>query len=990
MIFVFKSFLRKYRWAILALFVLTATAAGVFAFADPPEPTTEVRFNVRSSTLANQATRDSVFVLYEQDTTENTWVQRPGYITQQAPGSFIDLIDLSHDSQYKLVQIAASYLHYLPGGYWIIHVSDTGAIDIVSHDNDYDFALSGGVWSVENTGRTHRDITITHVWAQCVLDAGLATDEVVVRLHTEWPEYTARGYAFLNAGNNWTHTFYDLPAHDPVSGGLITYAIAPASWSNHPFTIERSGVNWPWTDIVSGSNHVTWTSSRLMQRMAISVFDDEMNRLENVLFAIERFHNGEWIRTGATYTSNEWGWAHPYICSQSIMTGQPYRAVVIDAPEGFILPTGALNFVSHNAVHIILEAYGDIDFRYLSQVGKGGGQGLILHRDTQTRDITVQKTWNTWGSDITYDELIAKTVDVVLYANGVRIQGPITIRRITTYCCIAWGADWGVDRCGVYRWIHTFYNLPVYDAHGVAINYEVREINVPHNFIPYYWFQGSDNISITNSYYRMDFRFRKTGRDGAWLPGAVFSVYARVYVPGTGYTYVFNQTATSDNDGIVRLTRLRRDAVYRLVETQAPAGYETPDGYWLLTINPRGLVTITEHGDAPAFGSYGKGSPYVGNVPTTTPPTTTPAETTPQQTTPAETTPQQTTPTETTPQQTTPTETTPQQTTPTETTPQQTTPTETTPQQTTPTETTPQQTTPTETTPQQTTPAETTPQQTTPTETTPQQTTPAETTPQQTTPTETTPQQTTPTETTPQQTTPAETTPQQTTPAETTPQQTTPAETTPQQTTPTETTPQQTTPTETTPQQTTPQQTTPQQTTPQQTTPHQTWPQQTTPPLTSPPTQPTTDPPTRVITFPPPTTTPTATTPTPTTPTATTPAATTTPAVTTPTPTAPVTAPTTPTPTTPTPTPPTPGPGNHLRPNGNGYLELDDNNVPQGNWVWRESNGWFFIPDGNIPMGRMPQTGIPGTVWITVAINLMAVGALSTLIIKKRKAARLK
>jgi len=88
---------------------------------------------------------------------------------------------------------------------------------------------------------------------------------------------------------------------------------------------------------------------------------------------------------------------------------------------------------------------------------------------------------------------------------------------------------------------------------------------------------------------------------------------------------------------------------------------------------------------------------------------------------------------------------------------------------------------------------------------------------------------------------------------------------------------------------------------------------------------------------------------------------------------------------------PTPGSGNQLRPDGNGYIEIDDNNVPQGNWEWRESNGWVFTPGTpNVPTGPMPQTGIPGTLWIAVAINLMAIGALGTLIIKKRKAAKLK
>jgi len=88
--------------------------------------------------------------------------------------------------------------------------------------------------------------------------------------------------------------------------------------------------------------------------------------------------------------------------------------------------------------------------------------------------------------------------------------------------------------------------------------------------------------------------------------------------------------------------------------------------------------------------------------------------------------------------------------------------------------------------------------------------------------------------------------------------------------------------------------------------------------------------------------------------------------------------------------PPTPGPGNTLRPNGSGYIEIDDNNVPQGSWEWRDSNGWLFIPDTTVPLGQIPQTGLPASFWLIAGVNIMAIGALSTLIIRKRKKVRLK
>jgi len=91
--------------------------------------------------------------------------------------------------------------------------------------------------------------------------------------------------------------------------------------------------------------------------------------------------------------------------------------------------------------------------------------------------------------------------------------------------------------------------------------------------------------------------------------------------------------------------------------------------------------------------------------------------------------------------------------------------------------------------------------------------------------------------------------------------------------------------------------------------------------------------------------------------------------------------------------PPTPGSGNNLIPNGNGngYIELDDNDVPLGEWIWRDSNGWVFIelPDTNIPLGFLPQTGIMDhALWLAAALFIAmsaSLGTLSYMKAKKRK-----
>jgi len=91
--------------------------------------------------------------------------------------------------------------------------------------------------------------------------------------------------------------------------------------------------------------------------------------------------------------------------------------------------------------------------------------------------------------------------------------------------------------------------------------------------------------------------------------------------------------------------------------------------------------------------------------------------------------------------------------------------------------------------------------------------------------------------------------------------------------------------------------------------------------------------------------------------------------------------------------PPTPGPGNTLAPNanGNGFIELDNNNVSQGAWEWRESNGWAFVPNPNqsVSLGAIPQTGVQSiTLVLASVINLTIIIGLGVLIkckINKRK-----
>ena len=84
--------------------------------------------------------------------------------------------------------------------------------------------------------------------------------------------------------------------------------------------------------------------------------------------------------------------------------------------------------------------------------------------------------------------------------------------------------------------------------------------------------------------------------------------------------------------------------------------------------------------------------------------------------------------------------------------------------------------------------------------------------------------------------------------------------------------------------------------------------------------------------------------------------------------------------------------GNTLMPNGNGYIELDGNNTPLGQWTWNnQANRWDFTQLNNapVPMGRLPQTGLStATLWFAAILNIVLIGGIGTLCMMKMKKRR--
>ena len=71
-------------------------------------------------------------------------------------------------------------------------------------------------------------------------------------------------------------------------------------------------------------------------------------------------------------------------------------------------------------------------------------------------------------------------------------------------------------------------------------------------------------------------------------------------------------------------------------------------------------------------------------------------------------------------------------------------------------------------------------------------------------------------------------------------------------------------------------------------------------------------------------------------------------------------------------------PGNRLIPDGDGWIEIDEDGVPLGRWEWNdEEEMWIF--DEDIPLGSIPNTGdsgVPVHLFFLMGISLIGIGVV--------------
>jgi len=156
------------------------------------------------------------------------------------------------------------------------------------------------------------------------------------------------------------------------------------------------------------------------------------------------------------------------------------------------------------------------------------------------------------------------------------------------------------------------------------------------NFATIPWEMGHTTVFANWEHITSDFEFIKStyviydGYPAEPLPGAVFRLCRLVEAPDT-WEQVGPLMTSQDIPvyGLVRFEDLTLTGTYRLVETSAPRGFNTPEGHWIVRWNrvdpmdhTTWVIEVTSYGGNPEFvpGPIGNENPpvdrlYVGNMP---------------------------------------------------------------------------------------------------------------------------------------------------------------------------------------------------------------------------------------------------------------------------------------------------------------------------------------------------------------------------------------
>ena len=145
----------------------------------------------------------------------------------------------------------------------------------------------------------------------------------------------------------------------------------------------------------------------------------------------------------------------------------------------------------------------------------------------------------------------------------------------------------------VSKWVFVEWQLSYTDINGNLVEQTFTTPNqnftMPHSLV-------DTDVILTAVWAEIEeFELIKTDDEGQVLSGAEFSLERYVEDnDGADGTWEEVEQVSSDEDGLVSFSGLRRGSSYRLIEISAPAGFATPAGHWIIEVSMAGEITVTQ------------------------------------------------------------------------------------------------------------------------------------------------------------------------------------------------------------------------------------------------------------------------------------------------------------------------------------------------------------------------------------------------------------
>ena len=459
-------------------------------------------------------------------------------------------------------------------------------------------------------------VTVNKVWEDSENQDGKRPTSVSVTLLANDVE---KETVTLNAQNNWTHTFENLPVKE--NNIKIEYSVrendVPSSYSStvtensdYNFTItnkyspEKTEV--PVTKIWEDENNQDGLRTgeiivRLLENKVDSgktVTLNEGNSWTDKFTDLPKYKNGtlinyevEEVQVPTGYTVQITGDAETgYIITNTYIPEQTEvkvtkvwndaenqdgirpTSILIDLKaNGVIITKNPIELNSNNGwtytfKNLPLKANGQlIDYTteektvegYTAEITGNATDGYII-TNTHIPELTKIKVNKTWADNNNQDGLRTESVDVTLLANGIEKE-TVTLNAEN-------------------NWEHTFENLPLKSG-GVPITYMVQEKDVPTGYTATIEGNATDGFTVVNTHQTDLTSVSVTkiwndadNQDGIRPPSVSVSLLANKQVKetitldeGNNWTHIFTDLPKKQ-DGV--------DIVYEVVENDVPEGYE--------------------------------------------------------------------------------------------------------------------------------------------------------------------------------------------------------------------------------------------------------------------------------------------------------------------------------------------------------------------------------------------------------------------------------